>query len=110
MATRKELFERIIDVMADDVEVVEMAEKYIAQITAPRTPRKNKEAEEFAAGVATWMSEHDGPHTLAEMAEDLGVTWQKVNAAITRLKNSGAVEVVEGEDKKHKAYILTLAA
>lgn len=100
--TRKELFERIANVMADDPEVVEMAEKYIAQLTKPRKKSENKEAAEFRAAVATWLADHEGAYTLAEIAADMGVSWQKVSAAVRRLVDEGAAVRVEPENKKDK--------
>lgn len=101
-ATRKELFERIIEVMADDPEVVEMAEKYIAQLTKPRKKTENKEAAEFRATVATWLSEHEGAYTNAEIAADMDVSWQKVSAALRRLVADDVVIRIEGEGKNDK--------
>ena len=101
-ATRKELFERIIEVMADDPEVVEMAEKYIAQLTKPRKKTENKEAAAFRAAVATWLSEHEGAYTNAELTEAMGVSAQKMSAALRRLVADDVVIRVEPEDKKGK--------
>lgn len=101
-ATRKELFERIINVMADDAEVVEMAEKYIAQLTKPRKKTENKEAAEFRATVATWLSEHEGAYTNAELTEAMGVSAQKMSAALRRLVADDVVIRIEGEGKKDK--------
>lgn len=101
-ATRKELFERIISVMADDPEVVEMAEKYVAQLTKPRKKTENKEAAEFRATVATWLSEHEGAYTNAELAEAMGVSAQKMSAALRRLVADDVVVRIEGEGKNAK--------
>ena len=101
-ATRKELFERIINVMADDPEVVEMSEKYIAQLTKPRKKTENKEAAAFRATVATWLSEHEGAYTNAEMTEAFGVSAQKMSAALRRLVADDAVIRIEGEGKNAK--------
>lgn len=101
-ATRKELFERIINVMADDPEVVEMAEKYIAQLTKPRKKTENKEAAAFRAAVATWLSEHEGAYTNAELTEAMGVSAQKMSAALCYLVANDAVIRIEGECKNDK--------
>ena len=101
-ATRKELFERIINVMADDPEVVEMAEKYIAQLTKPRKKTENKEAAAFRAAVATWLSEHEGTYTNAELTEAMGVSAQKMSAALRYLVANDAVIRIEGECKNDK--------
>ena len=101
-ATRKELFERIINVMADDPEVVEMAEKYIAQLSKPRKKTENKEAAVFRAAVATWLSEHEGAYTNAELTEAMGVSAQKMSAALRYLVANDAVIRIEGECKNDK--------
>lgn len=101
-ATRKELFERIATVMADDAEVVEMVEKYIAQLTKPRKKTENKEAAAFRATVATWLSEHEGAYTNAEMTEAFGVSAQKMSAALRRLVADDVVVRIEGEGKNAK--------
>ena len=101
-ATRKELFERIINVMANDAEVVEMAEKYIAQLTKPRKKTENKEAAEFRATVATWLSEHEGAYTNAELTEAMGVSAQKMSATLRRLVADDVIIRIEGEGKKDK--------
>lgn len=101
-ATRKELFERIVTVMADDAEVVEMAEKYIAQLSKPRKKTENKEAAEFRAAVATFLDEHEGAFTNAEMAEAFGVSAQKMSAALRRLVADDVVIRIEGEGKNAK--------
>ena len=101
-ATRTDLFERIISVMADDPEVVEMAEKYVAQLTKPRKKTENKEAAEFRATVATWLSEHEGAYTNAELAEAMGVSAQKMSAALRRLVADDVVVRIEGEGKNAK--------
>lgn len=100
--TRKELFERIANVMADDPEVVEMCEKCIAQLSKPRKKTENKETAEFRAAVATWLAEHEGAYTLTEIAADMDVSWQKVSAAVRRLVDEGAAIRVEPENKKDK--------
>lgn len=101
-ATRKELFERIVNVMADDAEVVEMAEKYIAQLSKPRKKTENKEAAAFRAAVATWLSEHEGAYTNAELAAAMGVSSQKMAAALRRLVADDVVIRIEGDGKNDK--------
>lgn len=101
-ATRKELFERIAEFMNDDPEVVEMAEKYIAQLSKPRKKTENKEAAEFRATVATWLSEHEGAYTNAELTEAFGVSAQKMSAALRRLVADDVVIRIEGEGKNDK--------
>lgn len=108
-ATRKELFERIINVMADDLEIVEMAEKYIAQLSKPRKKTENKEAAEFRASVATWLDEHEGAFTNAELTEAFGVSAQKMSAALRRLVADEVVIRIEGEGKNAKPTF-TIAA
>lgn len=102
-ATRKELFERIANYMMDDAEVVAMCEKYIAALSKPRKKKENYEAIEFAAGVATWMSEHEGAFTNKELAAAFEVSPQKMSAALRRLVEEGTVVRVEGERKSDPA-------
>lgn len=105
-ATRKELFARIAEVMADDQEVVEMCGKYIEQLSKPRKKAVNKEAEEFAAALATHMAEVAAPMTISELAEQMGVAWQKVSAALKRLIGQDAVIKIEGEGKAKATYVI----
>ncbi len=110
--TRKELFARIAEVMADDPEVKELCEKEIARLSKPRKPRENKDAIEFAAGVATFLSEQEQPLTNGKIAMALSngaqkgeegyVSFQKVAAAIRRLEGEGAVIRHKGEKSKDK--------
>lgn len=105
-ATRKELFARIAEVMADDQEVVEMCNKYIEQLSKPRKKTVNKEAQEFAAALATHMAEVAVPMTISELAEQMGVTSQKVSAALKRLTEQDAVIKIEGEGKAKATYVI----
>lgn len=105
-ATRKELFARIAEAMADDQEVVEMCNKYIEQLSKPRKKAVNKEAEEFAAALATHMAEVAAPMTISELAEQMGVAWQKVSAALKRLIGQDAVIKIEGEGKAKATYVI----
>lgn len=104
--TRKELFERIAETMADDVEVVEMCEKYIAQLTKPRKKSVNKEALEFDAALATFMSEAEAPMRMSELAEAMGVAWQKVSASLKRMEANGTVKRCEVEGEKKPVFAL----
>lgn len=109
-ATRKELFELAKTAVEGDVTLtdeqvealVEMFDKYIAQLSKPRKKTENKEAAEFRSAVATWLSEHEGAYTNAEMAEALGVSSQKMAAALRRLVADDVVIRVEGEGKNDK--------
>jgi hypothetical protein len=79
---------------------------------ANRKPRQNKEAEEFAAAVATFLSEQTEPLTNGEIAVALSdgaakgengyVSFQKVAAAIRKLEEQGAVVRHKGEKAKDK--------
>lgn len=98
--TQKELFERIKEVMADDVEVVALAEKNIERLSKPRKPKVNVEALEFAAGVATHLADIDGPITNKALAAEMEVSPQKMAAALKRLVEAGTVIRMEGETAK----------
>lgn len=79
---------------------------------APRKPRVNKAAVEFAETVAEFLANADGPMTNGEIAtalsngaekgEDGYVSFQKVAAAIRRLESEGRVERIKGEKAKDK--------
>lgn len=114
-ATRKELFERIIETMENDAEVVEMCNKYIAQLSKKREPKVNTAAIEFAAGVVTYMSDYGMPEgfdgfTNKELAEHFEVSSQKMSAALRRLVEEGAVKRIEGEKKSAPAKFVLAAA
>lgn len=110
--TRKELFARIAEVMANDPEVVEMCEKEIARLSKPRKPRENKAAIAFAETVAEFLAGAEGPLTNGEIAAGLSngaekgeegyVSFQKVAAAIRRLEGEGRVVRFKGEKAKDK--------
>lgn len=110
--TRKELFARIAEVMADDPEVKELCEKEIARLSKPRKPRENKAAIAFAEDVFAYLVSADGPLTNGEIAaglskgaekgEDGYVSFQKVAAAIRRLEGEGRVARIKGEKAKDK--------
>ena len=109
-ATRKELFELAKTAVEGDVTLtdeqvealVEMFDKYIAQLSKPRKKTENKEAAEFRASVATFLDEHEGAFTNAEMAEAFGVSAQKMSAALRRLVADDVVIRIEGEGKNAK--------
>lgn len=110
--TRKELFARIAEVMADDPEVKELCEKEIARLSKPRKPRENKAAIAFAETVAEFLAGAEGPMTNGEIAAALSngakkdeegyVSFQKVAAAIRRLEGEGRVTRIKGEKAKDK--------
>lgn len=110
--TRKELFARIAEVMADDPEVKELCEKEIARLSKPRKPRENKAAIAFAEDVFAYLEGMDGALTNGEIAaglsngaekgEDGYVSFQKVAAAIRRLEGEGRVTRIKGEKAKDK--------
>ena len=98
--TRKVLFERVKEVMADDVEVVEMCEKYIEQLSKPRKTRVNQEAIDFANAVATHLAEAEGPKLNKELAAEMEVSPQKMAAALKRLVEQETVIRIDGEKAK----------
>lgn len=98
--TRKVLFERVKEVMADDLEVVDMCEKYIAQLSAPRKTKVNQEAIDFANAVATHLAEAEGPKLNKELATEMAVSPQKMAAALKRLVEQETVIRIDGEKAK----------
>lgn len=111
--TRKEMFELakkglIGEVVLDEDSmeaILSMFDKQIAQLSKKREPKVNTEAVEFAASVATYMSEHEPSEdfegfTNKMLAEALDVSPQKMAAALRRLVGEGAVERQEPETAK----------
>lgn len=108
MATRKELFERIKDTMADDPEVVEMCGKYIEQMSKPRETKASKAAAEFAETVYEYMRTLPEPVTnraLVQYFEENGqkVSGQKITGALRKLRTQGRVEMIM-EKKSAEPY------
>lgn len=75
-ATRKDLFVRIAERMADDPEVVEMCGKYIEQLSRPRKKKVNEASLAIADEVMRHLREVDGPQTNKDL-----YLWYNENAA-----------------------------
>lgn len=101
--TRKDLFHRIAETMNDDPQVVEMCEKYIKQLSKPRVHKTKPEVVEFRGAVATYLSDAEGPLTNKELSGALGVSHQKMAAALRWLVGEGIVIRTEGEGKNDPA-------
>lgn len=114
MATRKELFELAKTAIEGEVtltdeqreELVDMFDKYTKQLSAPRKKTENKEAAEFRAAVATWLSEHEGAYTNSELSDAMGVSAQKMSAAVRRLVEDDVVIRIEGEGNAKPTFTL----
>lgn len=102
--TQKEMFAYIAEAMAHDAEVVEFCEKKVAQLSKPRKHKVNTEAAEFAAGVATYMADAEGPLTNKEIATGLDVKTQKSAAALKRLVSEGVV--IRNDETKPSTFTL----
>lgn len=103
--TRKELFTRIAETMADDYEVVEMCNKYIVQLSS-RKKKVNKESQEFDSALATFMSEANAPMRMSELADAMNVAWQKVNASLKRLVDAEVVMGIDGEGSEKPTFVI----
>lgn len=107
--TRKDLFARIREAMSNDAEVVEMCDKYIAQLSKPRK-KSNAEVEAMSNWrqcVLTWLAEQEEPVTQAIAGEALEVTPAKAGAALRWLVGEGYAVVVDtGNKKDPKHYAL----
>jgi hypothetical protein len=101
--TRKDLFARIAETMNDDAEVVAMCEKYIAQLSKPRVHKTKPEVVEFREAVAEYLAGAEGPLTNKELSGALGVSHQKMAAALRWLVGEGRVIRTEGEGKSDPA-------
>lgn len=101
--TRKDLFARIAETMHNDPEVVEMCEKYIAQLSKPRVHKTKPEVVEFRAALATYLGEAEGPLTNKELAGVFECSAQKMAAGLRHLVEQGIVTRIEGEKKNDPA-------
>lgn len=103
--TQKAMFEHIMDVMSDDMEVVEFCERKIAQLSKPRARKTSAAVVEFREKLKAFMAEVDGPMSCGEVAaamtDQLGevVSAQKVSAAFRYFVKSGEMVEVETEKK-----------
>lgn len=101
--TRKDLFARIAETMADDAEVVAMCEKYIEQLSKPRERKVKPEVEMFREAVLAMLQEATGPMTNKEVAEAMQVSPQKASAALRFLVERGLVVRTDGEKRSDPA-------
>lgn len=101
--TRKDLFVRIAETMNDDPQVVEMCEKYINQLSKPRVHKTKPEVVEFRQAVASYLADAEGPKTNKELAGELGVSAQKMAAALRWLVGEGHVIRTDGEKRNDPA-------
>lgn len=95
-----------------DGEAKDVLTGMIEKRRAPRKPRVNKAAVEFAETVAAYLEGMDAPLTNAEIAAGLSdgaekgaegyVSFQKVAAAIRRLEGEGRITRIKGEKAKDK--------
>lgn len=107
--TRKDLFARIAETMKDDPEVVEMCEKYIAQLSKPRVHKTKPEVVEFRATVASYLAEAEEPMTNKELAAAFECSSQKMAAALRYLEREGLVSRTEGTRKNDPATFVAIA-
>ena len=112
--TQKAMFEHIMDVMSDDMEVVEFCERKIAQLSKPRARKTSAAVVEFREKLKAFMAEVDSPKSCGQMAmvmtDQLGeaVSAQKVSAAFRYFVKSG--EMVEvGTEKKSAPKLYDIA-
>lgn len=97
----------------EDGEAKDVLAGMIEKRKAPRKPRVNQAAIDFAERVAEFLGTAEGPLTNGEIAtalsngaekgEDGYVSFQKVAAAIRRLEKDERVVRIEGEKAKDKA-------
>lgn len=119
--TQKEMFELAKSVIVNEVDslstedeaaIVAMFDKYIKQLSK-RSSKANVEAAEFAAAVATYMADHDFPEDLngftnKMLAAEIGVSSQKMSAALRTLVKKGVVDRIEPEAAKDPVlFVLT---
>lgn len=112
--TRKELYIRIMEAMADDPQVVELCKKQIITLERPRKKTVNKNTEKLTAEVLGWMKENPGTYTNKELTAAMNqilpadtdpetgglkpaVSAQRMSAVMRSLVDHGAVTVEVGE-------------
>lgn len=93
--TQKECYARIMEVMADDPEIVEFCEHKIAQLSKPKSRKVNPEAAAFRESVAVHLAEVDEPMTNKALAEVMDVSSQKMSAALRALVKEGIIVRIE---------------
>ena len=112
--TQKAMFEHIMDVMSDDMEVVEFCERKIAQLSKPRARKTSAAVVEFREKLKAFMVEVDGPMSCGEVAlamtDQLGesISAQKVSAGFRHFVQTGEMVEVETE-KKSDPKLYTVA-
>lgn len=106
--TKKEMFNLIATVCADNTEIVDFCNHEIDLLNkkgGTRKPSKNQVANiTYKETICTILTEADRPLTVSEILEQLnvtGLTNQRVSALLTQLKNEGKVVRTE---VKRKAY------
>ena len=90
--TRKDLFVRVKEAMANDPAVVEMCDKYIEQLSRKRETKAQKAAAEFAETVKDYMMTEGESLTNRELAEHFEVSGQKITGALRKLMTLGEVK------------------
>lgn len=108
--TQKEMYAHIAEAMATDADVVAFCQKKIEQLekraAAPRKPRFNAEANEFALELIEVLKAADEPMTNKELVAvmnerhadaEKAVSPQKVAAALRKI-DAGQVMTGEGDD------------
>lgn len=104
-STRKEMFARIIDRMADDKEVVEMCEKYLEQLNKPRKKKVNEDMVAIGNEVIGYLNTVDEPVTNKELytwynenhVEEDKISAQKMAAVMRHLVGTDAAEKIVGD-------------
>lgn len=105
--TRKQMFQYIAEQLQDDSEVVSFCQKEIEKLSKPKVNRK---AMETRASVNDFLQTQVEPMTKAEVANAMGLSIQKVGAAIDALVKEGAVIRQDGENKTEKAKFVAVKA
>lgn len=102
-ATRKELFTRIAETMANDQEVVEMCEKYIEQLSRPRKKKVNESMIAIGNDTLEYMRTTGAAVTNKELytwyneTHDEQISSQKMAAVMRYLVSENKVNKIVGE-------------
>lgn len=101
-ATRKELYVRIKEVMADDPEVVELCDKQLEQLNRPRKKKVNGEMVAIGAAVAEHLVGMEAQtnkelYTWYNEGAAEPISSQKMAAVMRHLVGEGKVEKIVGD-------------
>lgn len=103
--TRKEMFTFIMEHLDQYTEVVEFCQHNIEMLEKSKSKPKVEKPEdvELRASVATFLSEAEAPVTNKALAEEFGISTQKMAAVLRKLEADDTIIKICPEKKKDAA-------